>query len=182
MSMQYAFDLDETHWVRVPLAFPDGDDADVFAWARRVADALAPQEGDLRQALMGRATELAAVPGPREGAAERLWLLPSPDAPEMVAHLYFADAEGSSAEDFATIGTGGGVQVARQLDGTRFDEAVAVEILEETDAGVLMISRRVARAGDTIALLESIDGAPSAAQLEGAAFDELLRGLVVQGA
>lgn len=178
--MQYAFDLETTHWVRVPLRFPDDEGADVFGWAGRVADALARGDERLHAALRGRATELATVGGPREGAAERLWLLPSPTEPEAVAHLYFADAQGAGAEDFALAGTDGGVQSMRAVEGTGFDEALAVEILMQTDAGVLIVSRRIGRQGATIAILETIDAAPSPASLERGPLDQLLQGLVVR--
>lgn len=178
--MQYAFDLESTHWMRVPREFPDGDAQDVFAWASSVGDALAPGDPELRRALVGRATELSATSGPRADAAERLWLLPSSSCPEAIAHLYFAEADDQPTEVFALAGTDGGVQSMRPVEGTRFDEALAAEVLAETEVGLLVISRRIGRVGGTIALLEVIDGSPSPVSVEDGPLDALLRGLIVR--
>lgn len=177
---QYAFDLPESHWLRVPLAFPDGDDPDVFAWAARVADDRAQRGSDLHRALAGRATELAAVPGPRDDAAERLWLLPSAESPEAIAHLYFAEGHDGPLDELAIAGTGGGIQSRWAVEGTGFKEALAVQILDEGEVGLLSISRRLGRAGGVVALLEVIDVEPSLASLPGGPLDQLLVGLRVR--
>ncbi|SFS03370.1 hypothetical protein SAMN04487783_0741 [Agrococcus baldri] len=180
MSTRYAFDLEETHWVRVPLSFPDESAPDVFAWAAGLADALAGADAVLHRAIIGRATEIAAMPGPRAGADERLWLLPSDVDAEVVAHLYFADAAGESTDDYAVAGVDGIVQSWRAVERTGFDDALAVEIIAQTDSQPLFVSRRLGRIGDAVAVLEVIDLTLSGAMLEDGPLDELLRGLVVE--
>lgn len=180
LSMRYAFELVDTHWIRVPTVFPDGEAADVFVWAAGVADALAGGDAALHAAVLGRATEVGAVEGPRGPAAERLWHPPTLEHRETIAHLYFAEAEGAPVDAFALAGTGGMLQAMRPVETTRFEEALAAEVLVEADGGVHFVSRRIGRTGQLIALLEVIGGEATSAALEDGPLDELLRGLVVR--
>lgn len=79
-------------------------------------------------------------------------------------------------------GAEGGAQAVRSIEGTGCDEALAAELLAETEQGMLAISRRIARMDGTIALIEVIDAAPTPVAAEDGPLDQLLRGLVLRPA
>lgn len=165
MTLEYAFDIDYTVWMPVPLEFPWNDYDTAMSWAADVTEDLlagrnAPDE--VQRAFAATALERALMPSPLDEAIERFWRRPDSGAPDRLVHLYAMQVDGvhdlDDLAELARTGFGGFVQSVTPLEGTPFAVAARVMILLELPGGANATLMRLIGVRDGTALmLELVD-------------------------
>lgn len=86
-------DADPELWIPVPLAFPNGEWADVDAWVATVAAAITvgiDADDEVQRQLWALTRDIAEMEPPEASAIARFWYFPRSGGAMQLAHLYLA--------------------------------------------------------------------------------------------